>query len=71
MFLLTEQEGEQVSMFDPYFRKRPFIQEDIVLIDSEPFKRNRIVTIDRLNAKQKDGLVCPLSQGGERGHPAV
>ena len=47
--LLTEQEGEQVSMFDPYFRKRPFIQEDIALIDSEPFKRNRIVTIDRLN----------------------
>ena len=66
--LLTEQEGEQVSMFDPYFRKRPFIQEDIALIDSEPFKRNRIVTIDRLNAKQKDGL---YALGPKEGREAI
>ena len=55
-------------MFDPYFRKRPFIQEDIVLIDSEPFKRNRIVTIDRLNAKQKDGL---YALGPKEGREAI
>lgn len=66
--LLTEQEGEQVSMFDPYFRKRPFIQEDIALIDSEPFKRNRIMTIDRLNAKQKDGL---YALGPKEGREAI
>ncbi|MCD8356138.1 MAG: peptidase C39 [Clostridia bacterium] len=54
--LLTGQEGDQISMFDPYFRKRPFIQKDIILLDDEPFTRNRIVPEARLNEKQKNGI---------------
>lgn len=54
--LLTKQEKNRVSLFDPYYRKRPFIQEDIVLIDDEPFFRNRIVSADRLNSRKKDGI---------------
>lgn len=53
--LLTGQEDNQVSMFDPYYRKRSFIQSDIQLLESEPFSRNRIVTADRLNAEEKQG----------------
>ena len=54
--LLTGQEDNQVSMFDPYYRKRPFIQSDIQLLEHEPFSRNRIVTIDRLNVEKKQGI---------------
>lgn len=43
-------------MFDPYYRKRSFIQSDIQLLESEPFSRNRIVTADRLNAEEKQGV---------------
>lgn len=54
--LLTGQEENYISMFDPYYRKRPFVQKDIMLLDNEPFTRNRIVPAERLNSIQKNGI---------------
>lgn len=54
--LLTGQEDEQISMFDPYYRKRPFVQKDIILLENEPFYRNRIVPVERLNNERKNGI---------------
>lgn len=54
--LLTGQEGNRVSMFDPYYRKRPFIQKDIILLENEPFVRNRIVPVERFNSTEKNGI---------------
>lgn len=54
--LLTGQEDDRISMFDPYYRKRPFVQPDIQLLENEPFHRNRIVTAERLNTEEKQGV---------------
>lgn len=54
--LLTGQQGEKIFMFDPYYRKRPFVQDDIMLIEDKPFCYNRIVSVSRLNNQQKNGI---------------
>ena len=52
--LLTGIDGEYIDLFDPYFRQKPFSDEEIAMIWDEPKKRNRRVHISRLNSTGKE-----------------
>ena len=52
--LLTGIRGEYIDLFDPYFRQRPFQNENIHMIWDEPKKRNRSVHSSILNGTGKD-----------------
>ncbi len=51
--LLTGIRDNEVSLFDPYFRKRPFKQTGISLVTNEPFTRNRIVDTAFFNSEKR------------------
>jgi hypothetical protein len=65
--LLTGIDGMYVSLFDPYFRKKPFKQAGIEIVSDEPEKRNRKVAWQWLNNTQS----CPYSLGVESTREAV
>lgn len=47
--LLTGIKGDKLLMFDPYYRDKPFDDDDIGLVTDQPFKYNRIVPFSRFN----------------------
>jgi len=47
--LLTGIKDNNIYLFDPYYRTRPFKETDIKLITTQPNKANRVVSVDRLN----------------------
>lgn len=51
--LLTGIDDEYVYLFDPYYRKNPFKEKDIIMIKDEPMKANRKVTHEVLNSSGK------------------
>jgi hypothetical protein len=51
--LLTGHSDGMVDMFDPYFRKRKFKEEDIEIIEDRPFAANRRVSFERLNSENR------------------
>jgi hypothetical protein len=52
--LLTGIDGEYVDLFDPYFRQKEFVGDQIQMIWDEPKVRNRRVPISRLNCTGKE-----------------
>lgn len=48
--LFTGLEGENVRLFDPYFRTEPFREPDIRLVTDAPTAWNRVVPIQRLES---------------------
>lgn len=54
--LITGMDQEYVYLFDPYYRKKPFIQDGIEMVDNEPTKMNRKVRWEYLNSEEKKGL---------------
>ena len=53
--LLTGEQNGKIYMFDPYYRKEDFEQEDIIVTGAEPFSYNRIVPESYFN-KEEDGI---------------
>jgi hypothetical protein len=51
--LLTGVRGEEIELFDPYYRKRPFHIPGIALIDDKPTQKNRRVAFGLLNREEK------------------
>lgn len=49
--LITEADEERVGLFDPYYRKKPFVQPDIQLVGDQPTKLNRRVPARYLNSE--------------------
>jgi hypothetical protein len=49
--LLTRIDESYVYLFDPYYRKRKFVQEGIHIINDEPTRYNRKVKWEYLNAE--------------------
>lgn len=49
--LLTGTDRDRVCLFDPYFRKEPFEDGGIEIIQDSPTRMNRKVTYDILNAE--------------------
>lgn len=50
---LTGVENDSVLMFDPYYRKRPFLQEGIRMIEKKPCEYNRIVDFSVFNSGKR------------------
>jgi hypothetical protein len=51
--LLTGVRGEEIELFDPYYRKRPFHIPGIALIDDKPTQKNRRVAFGLMNREEK------------------
>ncbi|GHU80199.1 peptidase C39 [Clostridia bacterium] len=51
--LLTGAHGGTVELFDPYYRKRPFTQSGIELVQDSPFTKNRHVRFEDMNQETK------------------
>lgn len=51
--LLTGMDDKYVYLFDPYYRKNPFVQKDIKMIQDAPKRMNRRITYDVLNSEGK------------------
>ena len=51
--LLTGMEENYVYLFDPYYRKNPFVEKDIKMIRNAPKRMNRRITYDVLNSEGK------------------
>ncbi|SHH54666.1 Peptidase_C39 like family protein [Sporobacter termitidis DSM 10068] len=49
--LLTGADNENVFMFDPYYRKKPFNTNGVALITDEPFSKNRSVSYEILSGE--------------------
>ncbi len=66
--LLTGIDKEYVYLFDPYYRMKPFTDEDIIMVKDQPTKMNRKVKHHILNAEgsghyalgKKEGRECVL-----------
>jgi hypothetical protein len=65
--LLTAASEDDVFLFDPYFRKKPFTVPGIELVDNEPFRHNRRVSAEILN---RNGLAL-YNFGPEASREAV
>lgn len=64
---LTGISGNSISLFDPYYRKRPFKQTGIELITDKPCSANRRVSFEILNQTAK-GI---YTMGPDEGRAAV
>ncbi|WP_394525001.1 peptidase C39 [Lacrimispora sp. JR3] len=51
--LLTGADSKQVYLFDPYYRKKPFRQPELKLINDMPYSRNRSVPWEMVNSTGK------------------
>ena len=52
--LLTGVDQEYIYLFDPYYRKRPFKEDTIEMIDGEPMKLNRRIKYGIMNSEEKE-----------------
>lgn len=50
--LLTGIEGDRVYLFDPYYRKEAFPQKEILMVENQPEKYNRILPIHFLEEEE-------------------
>lgn len=50
---LTGVSGNAIEMFDPYFRKKPFVKNGIKLIENKPYSYNRLVDFSYLDRTDK------------------
>ena len=50
---LTGIENDSVLMFDPYYRKRPFTQNGIKMIEGKPCEYNRVVDFSVFNGQNR------------------
>ena len=48
--LLTGLDGDRVYAFDPYYQIEPYTQPDILTVDDQPFRYNRIIPASYLNS---------------------
>ena len=48
--LLTGADGQNINLFDPYFRKIPFKQAGLKIITDKPNSMNRQVSFDNINS---------------------
>lgn len=51
--LLTGMDSQYVYLFDPYYRKNPFVEKNIKIIRDAPKRWNRRITYDVLNSEGK------------------
>jgi hypothetical protein len=51
--LLTGVRGDEIELFDPYYRKRPFNNPGIAVIDDRPMQANRRVAFGLMNREEK------------------
>lgn len=51
--LLTDIDDEYVYLFDPYYRRNPFKEDNIIMVKDEPMRANRKVTHEVLNSEGK------------------
>ncbi len=51
--LLTETKGEDIYLFDPYYRKREFTQEGIAMVHDAPYTKNRKITFEVLDRRDR------------------
>lgn len=51
--LLTGIDNEYIYLFDPYYRKRSFKDDNIVMIEDEPTKMNRKIKKEIMNSEGK------------------
>lgn len=71
--LLTGVDDEYIYLFDPYYRKRPFKEETIEIIESEPTKWNRRIKREIMNSEgkghyalgKKEERECVLMHNGQ------
>lgn len=52
--LMTGMDDEYIYLFDPYFRKRPFKEEGVYIINNEPTRANRKVRKEIFNSQGKE-----------------
>lgn len=52
--LLTGVDEEYIYLFDPYYRKRPFKEEGVTIINNDPTKLNRKVKREIFNSQGKE-----------------
>ncbi len=51
--LMTGFDKSNIHLFDPYYRKRPYIQEGIKIVNDFPTKYNRTVDFEHFNSSTK------------------
>ncbi len=65
--LLTDVDENDVYLFDPYYRKKPFTQEGLQLITNMPYKANRRVAYSLINGAEN----TPYALGERDGREAI
>lgn len=51
--LLTGIDGDNLLLFDPYYREQPFEDSRVKIVNDKPFKYNRVVPISFFNSTQE------------------
>ncbi len=51
--VMTGYDNKNIHLFDPYYRKRPYLQDGIKIVNDHPTKYNRLVDFDHFDSNSK------------------